>query len=100
MTAAATSLKEPMATHHFVLMSEGVDRLEWETLDAVYRGGCGDATVGHHTHEFDRTAPTRDEALCSALRDAESASGVRVLASSSTLRAQTNRSCQRPPSFA
>ena len=68
-----------MATHHFVLVTEGVDLLEWETLDALFKAGCDDATVGHDTLEFDRAAPTRDEALCSALRDAESVPGVRVL---------------------
>lgn len=35
--------------------------------------------MGHNTLEFDRAAPTRDQALCSALRDAESVPGVRVL---------------------
>ena len=79
MTALATSLEEPMVTHHFVLVTEGVDLLEWGILDALYEAGCGDATVGHHTLEFDRAAPTRDEALCSALRDVESVPGVRVL---------------------
>ena len=68
-----------MATHHFVLVTEGVDLLEWQTLDALLEAGWGDATVGHHTLEFDRIAPTRDEALCSALRGAESVPGLRVL---------------------
>ena len=79
MTAAATSIQEPMATHHFVLVTEGADLLEWEALDALYEAGGGDATVGHQTLEFDRAAPTRDEALCSALRDAESVPGLRGL---------------------
>lgn len=79
MTAAATSIEEPMATHHFVLVTEGADLLEWETLDALYVAGCGDAAVGHNTLEFDRAAPTREDALCSALRDAESVPDVRVL---------------------
>ena len=65
--------------HHFVLVTEGVDLLEWGTLDALYEAECGDATVGHHTLEFDRAALTRDQALCSALRDVESVPGVRVL---------------------
>ena len=79
MTAAATSIEEPMATHHFVLVTEGADLLEWETLDALHEAGCGDATAGRNTLEFDRAASTRDEALCSALRDVESVPGVRVL---------------------
>lgn len=79
MTAPATSSDEPMSQHHFVLVTGGVDLLEWETLDALFEAGCGDATVGHHTIEFDRAASTRDEALCTALRDVESVPGVRVL---------------------
>ena len=79
MTAPATSSEEPMIQHHFVLVTEGVDLLEWETMDALFEAGCGDATVGHHMLEFDRAAPTRDEALCTALRDVESVPGVRVL---------------------
>ena len=78
MTAPATSPAEPMGTHHFVLVTEGMDLLEWATLDALFVAGCGDATVGHDTLEFAREAPTRDEALCTAMRDAESVPGVRV----------------------
>ena len=79
MTAPVTSPEEPLGTHHFVLVTEGADLLEWETLDALFEAGCGDATVGHHTLEFDRAALTRDEALCTALRDVESVPGLRVL---------------------
>lgn len=79
MTAPATSLNKPSSTHHFVLVVEGVDLLDWKTLDALHEAGCADATVGHDTLEFDREAPTRDEALCSALRDAEAVPGVRVI---------------------
>ena len=79
MTAPVTSPEETMATHHFVLVTEGMDLLEWETLDVLFKAGCGDATAGHDTLEFDRAAPTRGEALCSALHDAESVPGVRVL---------------------
>ncbi len=79
MNAVAASLEEPLATHHFVLVTDGTDLLAWETLDALYEAGCGDATVGHNTLEFDRAASTRDGALCSALRDVESVPGVRVL---------------------
>ena len=79
MTAPAKPSEEPIIQHHFVLVTEGLDLLEWETLDALFQAGCGDATVGHHTLEFDRAASTRDEALCTALRDVESVPGVRVL---------------------
>ena len=79
MTPPPTSHEEPIDTHRFVLVTKGVDLLEWETLDALFEAGCGDATVGHDTLEFDRVAPTRDEALSSALRDAESVPGLRVM---------------------
>lgn len=79
MTAPPASPNGTVATHHFVLVTEGMDLLEWTTLDALYEAGCDDATVGRHTLEFDRKAPTRDEALCSALRDVESVPGLRVL---------------------
>ncbi len=68
-----------MTNHHFVLVTEGADLLEWKVLDALFEAGCGDATVGHNTLEFDRAASTRDEALCTALRDVESVPDVRVL---------------------
>ena len=79
MTAPGASHVEPMHTFCFVLVTRGADLMDWATLDALYEAGCGDATVGHDTLEFARKAPTRDEALCSAMRDAESVPGVRVL---------------------
>ncbi len=79
MTPSEASPVEPMHTFRFVLVTGGADLMEWATLDALYEAGCGDATVGHDTLEFARKAPTRDEALCSAMRDTESVPGVRVL---------------------
>jgi len=78
VTAVPVPSDEPMPIHHFVVVTEGLDLMEWATLDALYEAGCGDATVGCDTLEFDRRAPTRDEALCSALRDVESVPGLRV----------------------
>lgn len=78
MTTAAVPSDEAMPTHHFSVVTEGMDLMEWATLDALYEAGCGDATVGCDTLEFDRAAPNRDEALCSALRDVESVPGLRV----------------------
>ena len=79
MTAWEASPVEPMHTFRFVLVTSGPDLMDWATSDALYEAGCGDATVGHNTLEFARKAPTRDQALCSAMRDAESVPGVRVL---------------------
>ena len=79
MTTPRVSHVQPTHTFRFVLVTGGADLMEWATLDALYEAGCGDATVGHDTLEFARKAPTRDEALCSAMRDAESVPGVRVL---------------------
>ncbi|WP_419838943.1 hypothetical protein [Candidatus Poriferisodalis sp.] len=62
-----------------MLVTEGADLLDWATLDALYEAGCGDATIGSDTLEFARSAPTRDEALCSAMRDVESVPNVSVL---------------------
>ena len=73
------SLSEPSKAFRFVLVTAGADLLDWDTLDALYEAGCGDATIGSDTLEFARSAPTRDEALCSAMRDVESVPGVSVL---------------------
>ncbi|WP_420445177.1 hypothetical protein [Candidatus Poriferisodalis sp.] len=67
-----------MATHHFEIVTDGTDLLRWETLEALYEAGCTDATIGHNTVEFDREAPSLDEALCSARQAVESVPGVRV----------------------
>ena len=67
-----------MRTHHFEIVTEGADLLEWETLEALYEAGCNDATIGHNTVEFDREAPSLEEALRAARQDVESVPGVRV----------------------
>ena len=79
MAASDVSLNEASKAFRFVLVTEGADLLGWDTLDALYEAGCGDATIGHSTLDFARAAPTRDEALCSAMRDVESVPGVSVL---------------------
>jgi hypothetical protein len=73
------SLSKPSEAFRFVLVTEGPDLLDWDTLDALFEAGCGDATIGRDTLEFARSARTRDEALCSAMRDVESVPGVSVL---------------------
>ena len=67
-----------MKTHHFELVTEGADLLAWDTLEALYEAGCNDATIGHNTMEFDREAPSLEEALRSARQAVQSVPGVRV----------------------
>ncbi|WP_419946024.1 hypothetical protein [Candidatus Poriferisodalis sp.] len=66
-------------TFCFVLVTAGADLLDWSILDALSEAGRGDATIGHDTLEFTRSAASRDQALCSALRDVESVAGVPVV---------------------
>ncbi len=79
MGASDVQLGEADKAFHFVLVTAGPDLLDWATLDALYEAGCGDATIGHDTLEFTRSAVSRDQALCSALRDVESVAGVSVV---------------------
>ena len=79
MSASDVQLDEPGETFRFVLVTAGADLLNWSTLDALYEAGCCDATIGHDTLEFTRSASSRDQALCSTLRDVESVSGVSVV---------------------
>jgi len=65
--------------HHLVLVTEGRDLLDDEVLDALHEAGCSDASVGHRTVEFDREAPTRWDAIQSAIRDVTTVAGVRVV---------------------
>ncbi len=50
-----------------------------EVLDALYEAGCTDASIGHRTVEFDREAPTRWDAIQSAIQDVTTVAGVRVV---------------------
>ena len=77
MTDAAPQDSNPL--HHLVLVTEGRDLLENEVLDALYEAGCTDASIGHRIVEFDREAPTRWDAIQSAIRDVTTVAGVRVV---------------------
>ena len=79
MSPSNVQLDEPGETFRIVLVTAGADLLEWPTLDSLYEAGCDDATIGHDTLEFTRSAASRDQALCSALRDVESVTGVSVV---------------------
>ena len=77
MTEEASSGENPV--HHFVLVTEGRDLLENDVLEALFVAGCTDASVGHRTVEFDREAPTRWDAIQSAIRAVANTAGVRVI---------------------
>lgn len=79
MSASNAQLDEPGDTFRFVLVAAGAALLEWPALGALYGAGCDDATIGHDTLEFTRSAVSRDQALCSVLRDVESVAGVSVV---------------------
>ncbi|MDE0160199.1 MAG: hypothetical protein OXL98_00545 [Acidimicrobiaceae bacterium] len=65
--------------HHLVLVTEGRDLLDDEVLEALYEAGCTDASIGHRTVEFDREAPTRWDAIQSAIRDVTAVAGVNIV---------------------
>ena len=77
MTDDANHSANPV--HHFVLVAEGRDLLDDDVLDALYEAGCADASIGHRTVEFDREAPTRWDAIQSAIRDVTTVAGVKVV---------------------
>lgn len=72
-----------MATYGLRLIVEGPNVQETPMLDALYEGGCDDALVGSidgaQYLDFDRTAPTIEEAIRSAIADAESVNGIEVV---------------------
>ena len=77
MTRASSHRENPV--HHLVLVTEGRDLLDDDVLEALYTAGCTDANIGHRTVEFDRRAPTRWDAIQSAIRDVTTVSGVQVV---------------------
>lgn len=79
MSASDAQLGGASETFRLVLVTAGTDLLDWSTLDALNEAGCDGATIGHDTLEFTRSASSRDQALCSALRDVESVAGVSVV---------------------
>ena len=54
-----------------------------DEVEALYEAGCGDAGIetgpGGTRIDFDRVAPSRDEAVSSALRDVEKVPGLTVV---------------------
>ncbi len=72
-----------MTTHSFTLVVEGVDIDDPQVFDALYEAGCDDATIGITNGipvmDFDRKAASLYEAISSAIADAESVDGLRVV---------------------
>jgi hypothetical protein len=71
-----------MPSYGFMLIAEGPDLQESERIDALYEAGCDDALVGR-SHgvqylDFDREAPTLEDAVLSAIMDVESVESVEV----------------------
>lgn len=64
--------------YSFTLTLSGVDEVSDDLADALYGGGCDDALFGQQNGEvfleFDREAPSLQEAIVSAIEDACAAS--------------------------
>ncbi len=72
-----------MTTHSFTLIVEGVEMDDPQVFNALYEAGCDDATIGITNGipvmDFDRDAASFCEAISSAIADAESVDGLRVV---------------------
>ncbi len=72
-----------MPIHHFTLIVEGIDLQAEPTIDALFKAGCDDATVGRvdgvQYVDFDREAESLGEAIISATRDVEKVDGAALL---------------------
>ena len=77
MTQPSSKARHPL--HHFVLVTDGRDLLDDESLEALYEAGCTDASIGHRTVEFDREAPTRWAAIQQAAGDVGAVPGLQVV---------------------
>ena len=94
-----------MATHRFTLIVEGPDLQAEPLIDELYEAGCDDALAGR-SHgaqclDFDREAPSIDEAILSAIADLARLDGVEVvriadagLVSMASIAARTGRTSE------
>src|ERR1700722_1417049 len=69
--------------HEFTLILDGIPSFTPEILDALYEAGCDDGLLsrcdGVVSIDFGRVAPSREDAIISAIRDIEKANvGARV----------------------
>ena len=72
-----------MATFRFTLIAEGPDLQTAELADALFDAGCDDALVGRADGvqylDFDREAPSLEQAIFSAVSDIEAIDGIDVV---------------------
>ena len=72
-----------MTVWNFTLIVEGRDLSEQAVFDALWEAGCDDALVGVTNGvqylDFDREAPTLEEAVASAIHDIEQVAGLQVM---------------------
>ncbi len=72
-----------MPLHHFTLIVNGPDLQDDAYIDMLFEAGCDDGTVGRADGiqyiDFDREAPSFDEAILSAVTDVERVAGAEVV---------------------
>ena len=72
-----------MHTHHFTLIIEGPDMQEEAIIDALFKNGCDDGTIGRSGGVqfivFAREAASFVEAVQSAIDDIERIQGLKVV---------------------
>ena len=72
-----------MPLHHFTLIVDGPDLQDDAYIDMLFKAGCDDGTVGRADGiqyiDFDREAPSFDEAILSAVTDVERVAGAEVV---------------------
>jgi len=72
-----------MPLHHFTLIVDGPDLQDDAYIDMLFEAGCDDGTVGRADGiqyiDFDREAPSFDEAILSAVTDVERVAGAEVV---------------------
>ena len=72
-----------MQSHHFTLFVEGPDMQDEAMIDALFKNGCDDGTVGRSDGVqfivFDREAASFIEAVQSAIDDIQRTPGLRAV---------------------
>ena len=72
-----------MQSHHFTLIVEGPDMQDEAMIDALFKNGCDDGTVGRSDGVqfivFDRDAASFAEAVQSAIDDIQRTPGLRAV---------------------
>lgn len=65
------------AEHEFTLILDGISELTPEVMNALFEAGCDDATVSRQdgviAMDFDRSGPSRNAAIISAVADIRNA---------------------------